>query len=176
MSTERVAGGGTELDAIEHARTLALRSLNQAPRTRHQLSELLARRGVDEEVAQVLLDRFEEVGLLDDAAYARSLVRSRVTERGLARRALAQELRRKGIEEDVAATALADIEPDDEERAARDVVRRKIRGMSQVDGDVATRRLVAVLGRKGYPAGLAYRVVREELGLARDAGDEGVEP
>src|SRR5690606_25077958 len=77
-----------EPDAAEVARTIALRLLSAAPRSRAQLAEKLAARDVPEDVAGALLDRYEEVGLLDDAAYADMLVRTRHAERGLARRAL----------------------------------------------------------------------------------------
>ncbi len=43
-----------------------------------------------------ILDRFEEVGLVDDAQYAEMIVRTRHAERGLSRRAISTELRRRG--------------------------------------------------------------------------------
>ena len=131
-------------------------------------------KNVPDDVATRLLDRFEEVGLVDDEAFARVLDRQRGSRhRGLARRALAHELRRKGVDDEVAREALDEIDPDDEEAAARALVRRKLRSMRGLDPQVATRRLVGMLARKGYPAGLAYAVVRDELALDDDpaAGD-----
>ncbi len=85
--------------------------------------------------------------------------------RGLARRALAQELRRKGIDDEVAREALDEIDPDDEVEAARALVRAKLRSVRSLDRDKAVRRLVGMLARKGHSAGVAFQVVKEELAL-----------
>jgi regulatory protein len=118
---------------------------------------------VPPELATRLLDRFEEVGLVDDAAFARSWIASRQPGKGLARRALAQELRRKGVDDTVAREALDEIDPDDEEAAARALVRKKLRSMRGADQATATRRLAGMLARKGYPPGMTFAVVRDEL-------------
>lgn len=155
-----------EPDPESVARAIALRLLTGAPRSRQQLAAAMARREVPEDVADRVLDRFTEVGLIDDAEYARMLVRSKRESRGLATRALAEELRRKGIAGDLADAALADIEPEDEEASARDLVRRRWR--PGVDPATQQRRLLAMLGRKGYPSGLSRRVVAE---MGDDRGD-----
>jgi regulatory protein len=154
---------GAEADAEEVARKILLDQLTGQARSRAELAEKLARRRVPEPVAERLLDRFEEVGLVDDAAFARAWVESRQPGKGLGRRALAQELRRKGIDEEVAKAALAEVEPEDEEAAARALVRRKLRALRRVDRVTATRRLVGMLARKGHGGDVAWRVVREEL-------------
>lgn len=110
-----------------------------------------------------LLDRMEEVGLVDDAAYADSLVRARHAERGLSRRALSEELRRKGIDDDLATEALEQIDDDDERAAAQELVRRRLARTRGLDRDVRIRRTVAALGRKGYGPGLAFDLVRAGL-------------
>jgi len=177
--TTGAAAHDDEPDAYEVARTIALRLLEAAPRSRHQLGERLARRGVAPEVAERVLDRFVEVGLLDDAAYAGMLVRSRRASRGLAPRALALELRRAGIDEETAAAALADLEVEqdesDEEVATR-LVRRRLRSMRGLEDDVALRRLVGMLARKGYPPSFAARLVREVLREERDVRDDDPTP
>ena len=139
-----------------------------------QLPELLAvvvsddPAGVPDELAGRLLDRFSEVGLIDDAAYARQWVESRHRSRELAPRALAQELRRKGVDDDDAKAALEQIDEADQRVAARALVDKKLRSMRGLDHQVATRRLAGLLARKGYGAALAYSVVREALGEAED--------
>ncbi|HEX3707597.1 MAG TPA: regulatory protein RecX [Mycobacteriales bacterium] len=142
---------------------IALRLLEHSPRTRSELATAMARRGVPAEAAEAVLDRFGEVGLIDDAAFAQAWVDSRHHGRGLARRALAAELRRRGVGDEVAAEALASVSSDDELAAAQALVRRKVGAMSNLSREVATRRLVGMLGRKGFGAGLAYRVVSEAL-------------
>jgi len=160
-----------DADPESVARKILLDQLSIKARSRRELEERLARRNVPEEVAGRLLDRFEEVGLVDDEAFARAWIESRQRSRGLARPALAAELRRKGIAEETARTVLAEVEPGAEEETARTLVRKKLRSVRGLDQQVAARRLVGMLARKGYSSGLAYAVVRAELG-AEWAGDD----
>ena len=151
------------------ARQILLRRLTDQPRSRAELAKALAKRRVPDDVATRVLDRFTEVGLIDDAAFARSWVESRQRGRGLARRALAHELRTKGVDRETARDALAALDPDDEREAARRLVRRKLPSLARQQRVVAQRRLVGMLARKGYSAGLAVAVVQEELAAERDA-------
>jgi len=157
---------GPEADHEAVARKILLDQLTGQARSRKELSDKLASRNVPDEIAIALLDRFEEVGLVDDEAFARSWIASRQPGKGLARRALAQELRRKGIDDEVARDALDEVDPADEEAAARALVRKKLRTLTRVDDTTATRRLVGMLARKGYSSGLAFAVVRDELAAA----------
>lgn len=161
---------GEDADPESVARKILLDQLSIKARSRHELEERLARRNVPEDVAGRLLDRFEEVGLVDDEAFARAWVDSRQRTRGLARTALAVELRRKGIADETAKSVLAEVDPGDEADAARVLVQKKLRSMRGADGQVAARRLVGMLARKGYAPGLAWAVVRQELAL-QDDGD-----
>ena len=154
------------------ARSICLRALTGAPKTRQQLAELLARKGVPEHAATAVLDRFGEVGLIDDAAFARMWVSSRQAGRGLARRALQAELRAKGDDAEVAAEAVEVVDDDDERAAARQLVERRARAMQRLDRATATRRLIGMLARKGYGGGLAAAVVREVLDAAGAEHDE----
>ena len=172
---------GPEADPESVARTILLDQLTGRARSRKELSDKLAAKRVPPEIAARVLDRFEEVGLVDDDAFARSWVSQRQSAagggRGLARRALAQELRRKGVDDETAREALDDVDPAAEETAARALVRRRLRSLSRVDDQTAIRRLVGMLGRKGYPAGLAFSVVRDELAAAgREETEELQEP
>jgi regulatory protein len=161
---------GPEADHEAVARKILLDALTGAARSRKELADKLAKKEVPAEIATQLLDRFEEVGLVDDAAFARAWIASRQPGKGLASRALAQELRRKGIDDEIAREALDEIDPDDEREVARRLVQRKLRSMKALAPEVATRRLVGMLARKGHSPGVAYSVVKEELG-ALDADD-----
>lgn len=170
---------GPEADPESVARTILLDQLTGRARSRKELADKLAQRCVPDEVAAGLLDRFEEVGLIDDEAFARLWVEQRQQGKGLARRALAHELRRKGVEDDTVRSVLderAADDPDAELDAARTLVRRRLRSVASLDHDKATRRLVGMLARKGHSPGVAYRIVREELGRSRDDGDGGSTP
>ncbi len=161
-----------EADQEAVARKILLDQLTGQARSRSELATKLAAKNVPAELAGALLDRFEEVGLIDDEAFARSWIASRQPGKALARRALAQELRRKGIDDEVAREALDEIDPADEETAARGLVRKKLRTLARVDDTTATRRLVAMLARKGYPSGLAFSVVRDELAARGRSGPD----
>jgi regulatory protein len=148
------------------ARGICLRALTGAPKTRQQLADLLAQRDVPDDAAEAVLDRFTEVGLIDDAAFARAWVSSRQAGRGLARRALSAELRAKGVEPEVAAEAVSEVDDEDERAAARRLVERRAGAMRRLDRTTATRRLMGMLARKGYSGGMAAAVVREVLDSA----------
>jgi len=162
---------GPEADPESVARTILLDQLTGRARSRHELADKLRSRNVPDDVATRLLDRFTEVGLIDDAAFARQWVDQRQAGKGLAKRALADELRRKGVDPEVTREALDELDPTVEEEAARRLVRRKLPSMRRLDHATATRRLAGMLARKGYPAGLVYSVVREELGAAETEDD-----
>ncbi|WP_239521164.1 regulatory protein RecX [Blastococcus saxobsidens] len=176
--TPDVAPGSPEdapADPEAVARAVCLRALTGAPKTRKQLADLLAERDVPEEAAATVLDRFTEVGLIDDAAFARAWVNSRQAGRGLARRALSSELRAKGVDPEVAAEAVELVDDEDERAAAHRLVERRARSMSRLDRTTATRRLMGMLARKGYSGGLAAAVVRDVLdGVAAEGADEAL--
>lgn len=151
------------------ARQICLHQLEHAPRTRAELAAVLARRGVSPEVADEVLGRLTEVGMVDDALFAEMWVSSRHRGRGLAGRALSQELRRKGVDDELVREAVDTLDPEQELDTARALVARRLPATRGLAPDVRVRRLAGLLARKGYPAGTAFRVVREAL------AQEGVE-
>jgi regulatory protein len=154
---------GREPDPHDVARQIVLRQLAMAPRSRAELMKKLLQRNCPDDVAATVLDRMTEVGLIDDQAYAQMLVRSHQAGRGLAKRALARELRTKGIEEHVAEEALAPITDADERDRARALVDKKLRAMHGLGIQVQTRRLAGMLVRKGYSSSATYAVIREAI-------------
>jgi regulatory protein len=152
-------GGSTRepLDPAEKAREICLRLLAVRPRTRLELATALKRRGIDEQVAEEVLARYG----------ANAWVSSRHHGRGLARRALANELRQKGIDTAIVGEALDELDPETETATARALVERKLRHErlpgTRGETDALLRRLVGMLARTGYSPGLAVRVVREAI-------------
>nr|WP_250214966.1 regulatory protein RecX [Acrocarpospora catenulata] len=140
-----------------------MRLLTLAPRTRAQLAEALRKREVPDEVAEAVLERFSEVGLIDDEAFAAAWVSSRHSGRGLARRVLAQELRQRGVAEDTVKDAVEQLDPDEELETARRLVARKLDSTRNAEPQARIRKLVGMLARKGYSPALAFRIVREAL-------------
>jgi regulatory protein len=152
-----------EPDPHDVARQIVLRQLAMAPRSRAELMQKLAQRGCAADVAATVLDRMTQVGLVDDQAYAQMLVRVQQSGRGLAKRALARELRTKGIEDHLAEEALASISDEDERDRARALADKKLRAMHGLGIEVQTRRLAAMLARKGYSSSVTYAVIREAI-------------
>jgi regulatory protein len=164
-------------DPAERARAICLRLLTGTPRTRKQLADALRKREIPDEVADEVLSRFEEVGLINDSAFADAWVESRHHGRGLARRALVQELRTKGVESTLIDEAVGQLDSEQEEATARELVARKLRSTRGLDRDKRLRRLAGMLARKGYSQGMALSVVRraleEEGENTEGLGDEG---
>lgn len=154
---------GEPRDPVEQARNICLRLLTGTPRTRKQLADALRKREIPDEAAEEVLARFEDVGLIDDAAFAGAWVESRHHGRGLARRALVRELRTKGVDSAVIDEAVGQLDADQEEETARELVARKLRSTRGLDRDKRLRRLAGMLARKGYGEGMALRVVRQAL-------------
>ncbi|MEU5159875.1 recombination regulator RecX [Streptomyces sp. NPDC020875] len=150
-------------DPAERARAICLRLLTGTPRTRKQLADALHKREIPPEVADEVLSRFEDVGLINDAAFADAWVDSRHHGRGLARRALARELRTKGVDPALIDEAVGRLDSESEEETARALVERKLRATRGLDRDRRIRRLAGMLARKGYGEGMALRVVRRAL-------------
>ncbi|MHB9858637.1 recombination regulator RecX [Streptomyces sp. YIM S03343] len=150
-------------DPVERARAICLRLLTGTPRTRKELSDALRKREIPDEAAEEVLSRFEEAGLIDDGAFAGAWVESRHHGRGLARRALARELRTKGVDAALIDEAMGRLDSDQEEATARELVARRLRATRGLDRDKRIRRLAGMLARKGYSEGLALRVVRQAL-------------
>jgi len=157
------AGADNSTDPENVARQIALRLLESQPRTRAELERAMARRGVPADAATAVLDRFTEVGLVDDEAFAAAWVTSRHNGRGLGRRALSQELRKRGVDEDTVRDAVSAVSADDERVAAVTLVERRLRTMTGLSRDTAIRRLVGMLARKGFSQSLAMSVVLEAL-------------
>ncbi len=162
-------------DPYEHAREICLRQLSFRPRTRAELATALRKQEIADDVATSVLERYAEVGLIDDAAFAKAWVSSRHHGRGLASRALADELRRKGVESEVVVEALDELDSETEAATARVLVQRKLRSMASASPDVQFRRLVGMLARKGYPSGVVIAAVKDVLAERAAAADMDVD-
>lgn len=160
----------SEAPREEQARDLCLRLLTVRARTRAELAGQLAKRGYPDNVSDKVLNRLEQVGLVDDADFAEQWVRSRRANAGKGRRALIAELRTKGVDNEVIESALADDEPGAERERAERLVADKLRREKLVDGDdpKLARRLVGMLARRGFSQTMAFDVVKVALANERE--------
>lgn len=171
-TNEGKPSGGTEAQAKD----VCLRLLTDRARSRAELAQSLAKKGYTPDIAERTLDRLAHVGLIDDASFAEQWVHSRHTYSGKGKQTLALELRRKGIEQDIASQALSQISRDDEHERATELVRRKLRTLAvpadPAERDKIVRRLVGMLARRGYGQSLAFGVVKAELDHAGSDTDD----
>jgi regulatory protein len=151
-----------EAAALDSAREYALSVLTARPRTAHELTAALARKGVDPDVAAEVLHRLTAVGLVDDAAYARAYAERESGRRGP--RAVIDALQRRGISSALAREVALVGDPDDVHAAALEVGRAALPRWRGLAPEVVQRRLAGLLARRGYGQGLVYAVVRELVG------------
>ncbi len=157
------ARGADARDPESRAKQICLRLLTIAPRTRAQLAQAMHRGGVPDEVAEAVLNRFTDAGLIDDAAFARAWVESRHYSRGLSKRSLSAELKRHGVHGDEIREAVDALDPEQEVDTARRLVERKLASNRGRPPEARARQAAGMLARKGYPPGLAFRVIREAM-------------
>jgi regulatory protein len=156
----------------EQAHDLCLRLLTARARTRAELAGKLADKGYPDDVSNRVLDRLAQVGLVDDAGFAEQWVASRHRTAGKGKRALAAELRNKGVDNELITAALADIDAGAERQRAEQLVADKLRREKLVDDRDAeakvVRRLVGMLARRGYGPSMALDVVTVALAQERE--------
>ena len=160
-ATEAVLLAPAVQEAHSQARNIVLNQLNFMPRSRKELETALTKRHIEPDVAKSVLDRFEEIGMVDDAAYAELLIRSRCNTKRVSRSVLRQQLRQKGVDQEIIEEALLVVSDADELRMATELVERKARAMSRLEPEVRKRRLFGLLARKGYNTSIALRVIQD---------------
>lgn len=161
----------TPEELASFAKEIVVRKLSERAHSRSDLAQALAKKQVPEGVVEATLAKFEAAGLIDDEEFARAWVQSRQRSKGLSSRALGMELRSKGVDDEIAKEVLGELDPDVEVQAAHRLVQTKLRSMSRFDDTTKIRRLTGMLARKGYAPGLAFEVVRQELGAEQQALD-----
>lgn len=171
-SPVQAEGASIGQDQYTKARAVVLRKLTGSAKSRHQLAEALRERDFDEAVITAVLDRMEEVQLVDDESFARIWARTRHELKGLGASALRRELREKGVSAENTEAALEQLTVEDEDAAARELIESQLRGVvvpighgpeDRKEWEKITRRLVGMLGRRGHNPGAAFSLVREAL-------------
>jgi regulatory protein len=153
----------------------ALDMLEARARGADELRRLLVRKGEPAADVDETIERLTRAGLLDDAAYARQLARSKALNAGMSRRRIQQELGRRGVAREISTEAIADVFQDesvDEEKLIERAAAKKLRTLGRFDEATRRRRLYAFLARRGFDSDDIQRVLRTLVDVA--AGEEGV--
>lgn len=142
------------------ARNVLLFQLSKGAKSKAQLRAILVKREIPEDIAEPILDRFEEAGLIDDKQFAAVVVNSRRGHRGLSKSAIKRELGTKGVAPEIIDEALSEITSEQELETAQELAVKRLRTMSHLEKDVQDRRLSGYLTRKGYGGGIVYAAIR----------------
>ena len=145
----------------QRAKNVLLFQLSRSMKTRYQLANILKKREIPDEIAEAVLDRFAEAQLIDDAAFARAFVNSRLAISGKSKSVIARELKQKGVSADDAAAALDIIDPELENQTAYSVAKKRYQQLSSLAPEVRKRRLMGFLMRRGFSSGLTSRILRD---------------
>ena len=175
---EAAAAGVEQEAAVLRAMDRALNMLAFRARSVRELRRRLLQKGEEEPIVHATVARLTELGLLDDADYARQFARSRVLGPGLSTRRLQQELFKRGVAREVADQAIGDAMADDdvdEDAIIERVARKKLRTLVKLDAPTRRRRLYAFLARRGYDSEDIRRVMAELLETGERDELEGAE-
>jgi regulatory protein len=144
----------------KRARNVLLFQLSRSMKTKWQLAQILEKREIPAEIASSLLDRFEEVQLIDDAVFAAAYVRSRV-EKGKSSRIIGRELQQKGVDRSIVEEAISGISRDDEEKMVLELGRARWDRLVDVPPDARYRRVSGFLMRRGFSSSMVSSALRE---------------
>jgi len=145
------------------AKNVLLYQLSKSAKSKDQCRKILANRGIDSEIAEKVLDRFEEAQIIDDAMFARVFTNSRIRGKGLAKSAIARELREKGVDQDIIEVALEELDSASDLARATELAINRVRRMAHLEKTVIQRRLGGFLARKGYSGSVVQSATRVAL-------------
>ena len=136
---------------IEAAYRTVLRSLELRSYARHDLGRRLLRKGHQRQAVDAALDRVTDLGLLDDAAYARGYVESRAA-RGRGPSRLMRELMAMGVDRSHIDRALAEQWPEGSDRSSLplQLATKRVAQLGALPRPTKRRRLLAYLARRGF--------------------------
>ena len=145
----------------QRAKNVLLFQLSRSMKTRYQLANILKKREIPDEIANAVLDRFTEAQLIDDAAFARAFVNSRIAISGKSRSVISRELKQKGVSAEDAQEALSIIDQETEDQTAYSIAKKRYQQLSSLAPDVRKRRLMGFLMRRGFSSTLTSRILRD---------------
>ena len=150
------------MDSLEKARACALRLIKFRPRSEAELKTRLGREGFSASTIDTLLAELKRKDFVNDAKFARYFATQRMTMKPMSRRALAADLKSRGIEFQWIEQALNEAtEGTDELETARALAQSRSSHLKGLKPEAAKRRLFGFLSRRGFSSDIAYRVIRD---------------
>ncbi|MCS7056507.1 MAG: RecX family transcriptional regulator [Thermoflexales bacterium] len=153
-------------DTVEQVRLRALDFIAYRPRSVWEVQRRLKRAGADDVAIAAVIERLKAAGLLDDDAFSRAWVDSRMRTRPRSKRMIAWELRRRGVSSADIAAALEEVDEDDAAYRAAAQRLPKLQGLAPME---RKRKLHAYLARKGFDYETIERAIQQvESSVERD--------
>jgi len=171
MSAGTAAGaaGAAKKKPRGTARDRALNLLSFRDRSRREIEQRLLRAGYEPDEVVGAIEGLERVGLVDDERFARAVVEQQAGRRLSGRRAVESALWSKGVDRQVAAAALGELDaPGAELDRACELARQRAGRMRNLAPEVAYRRLAGLLARRGYAPGVCHEATRRALAITDD--------
>lgn len=147
-------------DGNRRAVEAGLNFVSYRPRSAKEIVDHLRKQSFEADARDHALSRLEELGYVDDAAFARFWVESRDTHRPKGRRALAWELRQKGVADAVIEDTLARF-GGDETALAREAGRKRAATLRADDPFKFRRQLGSFLARRGFDFEVVEPIVND---------------
>ena len=154
----------------ERARNIVLRILERGPKSSSELASALEKHEIPAEIANLVITRFTEVELIDDAAFAQQVVDASRRTKGLARSMVKRKLADKGLDREIINQVASEISDEDELAVATEVAIKRLSQLSKLEPEVRTRRLVGFLQRRGFGSGVVFAAIREAEAHAVKSG------
>jgi regulatory protein len=136
--------------------------LSYRARSSSELSGRLKQAGFAEEIVERTVDKLKSLNYIDDSAFSASWASSRITTKLYGSKRIRQELKEKGVADDIIAGVLSEIDDKDEEfERAKVLAKGKLQKLSSADSKADFRRLSQFLIRRGYAGSIAYKVCKD---------------
>lgn len=169
-----------EVERMEaQANSVAEWWLAQSAKSRKEIMDKILKKGIIPEIAEKIVSRYEELGYIDDEAYAEQFVYSKTTYDKLGKRSISFKLKEKGISEEIIQQVLENIDDEEEEQQAKELALKKARTNKRYDTQKRLQQIVGLLVRKGYSGNIAFRVAKEAISeepAEEDDLDEFIDP
>ena len=153
------------VDSIEEdVRQALLKLIERSSKSSGQLRTALLEKEFPVQLVDQMIDRFIEVGLIDDMALAKDLTEVAVSRKSKAKSVISRELRAKNFPQEAIDAAISEIDSEAELEVAKKLAESRYRQLLKLEPEVRTRRLSSYLMRKGYSSSVVWTAVRHASG------------